>query len=110
MSQTTTWTADPLSWGHGPRLFEMFLEPTCPYSVRAYGKLNETLALAGADQGAILIGGIIVFVSMIVGISVMISGAVILREHRHNRRIDRAMGRENHRDAATCRVVRDAAP
>ena len=50
MSQTTTWTADPLSWGHGPRLFEMFLEPTCPYSVRAYGKLNETLALAGADR------------------------------------------------------------
>ena len=46
----TTWTADPLVWGHGPRLFEMFLEPTCPYSVRAYGKLDETLALAGAER------------------------------------------------------------
>ena len=50
MSQTAPWTADPLSWGHGPRVFEMFLEPTCPYSVRAYGKLDETLALAGADK------------------------------------------------------------
>jgi hypothetical protein len=50
MSQTAPWTADPLSWGHGPRVFEMFLEPTCPYSVRAYGKLDETLALAGADR------------------------------------------------------------
>jgi hypothetical protein len=50
MSQTAPWTADPLSWGHGPRVFEMFLEPTCPYSVRAYGKLDETLSLAGADK------------------------------------------------------------
>ena len=50
MSETATWTADPLSWGHGPRVFEMFLEPTCPYSVRAYGKLDETLALAGAGR------------------------------------------------------------
>ena len=50
MTQTTAWTADPLSWGHGPRLFEMFLEPTCPYSVRAYAKLDETLALAGEDR------------------------------------------------------------
>ena len=49
MSQTS-WTADPLSWGHGPSLFEMFLEPTCPYSVRAYAKLDETLALAGEDR------------------------------------------------------------
>jgi hypothetical protein len=28
----------------------MFLEPTCPYSVRAFGKLDETLALAGEDR------------------------------------------------------------
>jgi hypothetical protein len=45
-----TWRADPLTWGHGPRLFEMFLEPTCPYSVRAYGKIDETLATAGEDR------------------------------------------------------------
>ena len=50
MNQTTTWHADPLTWGHGPRLFEMFLEPTCPFSVRAFGKLDETLALAGEDR------------------------------------------------------------
>jgi glutaredoxin len=49
MSQTTKWRADPLSWGHGPRLFEIFLEPTCPFSVRALGKLDELLATAGAD-------------------------------------------------------------
>jgi hypothetical protein len=45
-----TWRADPLSWGHGPRVFEMFLEPTCPYSCRAYGKIDETLGTAGEDR------------------------------------------------------------
>jgi protein-disulfide isomerase len=28
----------------------MFLEPTCPYSVKAFGKLDETLAAAGEDR------------------------------------------------------------
>ncbi len=32
------------------RLFEVFLEPTCPYSVKAFGKLDETLAMAGEDR------------------------------------------------------------
>jgi hypothetical protein len=50
MNKTAQWSADPLSFGHGPRVFEMFLEPTCPYSVRAYGKLDQTLELAGADR------------------------------------------------------------
>lgn len=45
-----TWRADPLSWGDGPRLFEMFLEPTCPYSVRAFGKIDALLAAAGNDR------------------------------------------------------------
>ncbi|RMU05064.1 hypothetical protein ALP36_04968 [Pseudomonas syringae pv. coriandricola] len=31
--------SDALSWGHGPRLFEVFLEPTCPFSVKAFFKL-----------------------------------------------------------------------
>ncbi|WP_455922937.1 DsbA family protein [Pseudomonas putida] len=44
---TTPWQADPLTWGHGPRLFEVFLEPTCPFSVRAFNKLDDLLALAG---------------------------------------------------------------
>jgi len=47
---TTAWRADPLVWGQGPRIFEVFLEPTCPYSVRAFGKLDELLALAGPDR------------------------------------------------------------
>jgi len=47
---TKTWRADPLTWGYGPRLFEMFLEPTCPYSVRAFGKLDDLFSQAGEDQ------------------------------------------------------------
>jgi hypothetical protein len=50
MNQTTTWRADPLTWGHGPRLLEMFLEPTCPFSVRAFGKLDDLLHQAGEDR------------------------------------------------------------
>jgi hypothetical protein len=50
MNPTTTWHADPLAWGHGPYLFEMFREPTCPFSARALGKLDETLARAGEDK------------------------------------------------------------
>jgi hypothetical protein len=50
MNQRAKWRADPLTWGHGPRLFEMFLEPTCPFSVRAFGKLDDLLRQAGADR------------------------------------------------------------
>ena len=46
----SAWRADPLVWGHGPRVFEAFLEPTCPYSVKAFGKLDDLLAMAGADR------------------------------------------------------------
>ncbi|GGJ84601.1 DsbA family protein [Pseudomonas matsuisoli] len=38
---------DSLSWGLGPRRFEIFLEPTCPYSVKAFLKLDELIAQAG---------------------------------------------------------------
>jgi hypothetical protein len=41
---------DPLVYGHGPRLFEVFLEPTCPYSVRTFLKLDELLATVGEDR------------------------------------------------------------
>ena len=47
---STNWRADPLSWGRGPRVFEMFLEPTCPFSGRAFGKIDQTLAMAGEDR------------------------------------------------------------
>jgi hypothetical protein len=50
MSEIKAWNADPLIWGHGPRLFEMFLEPTCPFSVKAFGKLEETLIATGEDR------------------------------------------------------------
>ncbi|RML92863.1 Thioredoxon-like super protein [Pseudomonas savastanoi pv. glycinea] len=46
----TTMYSDVLSWGHGPRLFEVFLEPTCPFSVKAFFKLDELLAQAGEDK------------------------------------------------------------
>ena len=39
----TNWRADPLHWGHGPRVFEVFLEPTCPHSCRAFGKVDDLL-------------------------------------------------------------------
>ena len=51
----STWRADPLVWGHGPRVFEAFLEPTCPYSVKAFGKLDDLLVMAGADRVTIKI-------------------------------------------------------
>ena len=41
---------EPLMWGHGPRVFEMFLEPTCPYSGKAFAKLDQLLAEAGEDR------------------------------------------------------------
>ena len=44
------WRADPLVWGHGPRIFEVFLEPTCPFSVKAFGKLDDLLDQAGEDR------------------------------------------------------------
>jgi hypothetical protein len=47
---TTAWRADPLEWGRGPRVFEVFLEPTCPHSVRAFGKLDDLLGQAGEDR------------------------------------------------------------
>ena len=47
---TTGWRADPLVWGRGPCAFEVFLEPTCPFSVKAFGKLDDLLAQAGEDR------------------------------------------------------------
>ena len=44
------WRADPIVWGHGPRVFEVFLEPTCPFSIRAFGKLEDLLDKAGEDR------------------------------------------------------------
>ncbi|WP_462378773.1 DsbA family protein [Pseudomonas sp. Marseille-QA0892] len=47
--------ADALTWGHGPRLLEVFLEPNCPFSVKAFNKLDELLAQAGEERVTIKI-------------------------------------------------------
>jgi hypothetical protein len=39
-----------LTFGHGPVELEVFLEPTCPYSARAFGKFPALVAAAGADR------------------------------------------------------------
>ncbi|MGE0310071.1 MAG: DsbA family protein [Lautropia sp.] len=44
------WRADALVWGEGPRIFDIFLEPTCPFSAKAFGKLDDLLARAGEDR------------------------------------------------------------
>ncbi len=44
------WRADPLVWGRGSDLFEVFLEPTCPYSALTFSKLDQLLAKAGKDR------------------------------------------------------------
>lgn len=49
-SEKRSWSAQPLVWGRGDRTFEVFLEPTCPFSVRAFSKLDDLLALAGDDR------------------------------------------------------------
>ncbi|MEY4748115.1 MAG: hypothetical protein RIQ60_329 [Pseudomonadota bacterium] len=41
---------DPLVWGRGPRVLDVFVEPTCPFSGRALGKFDELLTRAGADR------------------------------------------------------------
>lgn len=48
MSEPTR--VDDLVWGTGPRVFEVFLEPTCPYSGRTFGKLDQLLVEAGDDR------------------------------------------------------------
>ena len=49
VEMNSAWRAEPLSWGHGSKVFEVFLEPTCPFSAKAFGKLDETLQSAGAN-------------------------------------------------------------
>lgn len=43
-------TPEALIWGHGPVLFEAFLEPTCPFSTKAFAKLFELLEQMGEDK------------------------------------------------------------
>lgn len=50
MNMSQSYRADALSWGHGPAIFEVFLEPTCPFSVKAFNKLDALLQKAGEDK------------------------------------------------------------
>ena len=47
--------AQPLVWGHGARTFEVFLEPTCPFSVKTFNKLDALLALVGEENVSVKI-------------------------------------------------------
>ena len=46
----TIGTPAPLELGHGPAELEVFLEPTCPFSKLAFGKLQPLVDLVGADR------------------------------------------------------------
>ena len=50
MTSADTTPVAPLSLGHGPTELELFLEPTCPYSKIAFGKLRPLLAALGEDK------------------------------------------------------------
>lgn len=47
--QSTTALA-PIELGHGPTELEIFLEPTCPFSKRAFEKLPQLVAAVGPDK------------------------------------------------------------
>lgn len=50
MNQESGPKVDPLEWGRGSKTLEVFLEPTCPYSAKAFAKLDELLERAGEDK------------------------------------------------------------
>jgi hypothetical protein len=45
-----TKTPAPLEIGHGPTELEIFLEPTCPFSKKAFGKLAPLAESVGPDR------------------------------------------------------------
>jgi Thioredoxin len=47
--QSTTELA-PIEFGHGRTELEIFLEPTCPFSKRAFEKLPQLVATVGPDK------------------------------------------------------------
>lgn len=49
------WHADPLVWGKGTRRLEVFLEPTCPFSVKTFYKLDGFLAQLGESKSCVQI-------------------------------------------------------
>src|SRR5699024_5284244 len=55
VTMANQWHADPLVWGEGQRRLEVFLEPTCPFSVKTFYKLDDFLAQAGASKVSVQI-------------------------------------------------------
>ncbi len=53
--QEFDWSADPLIWGVGGRLLEVFLEPTCPFCARTFLKLDDLLDRSGYEELSIRI-------------------------------------------------------
>lgn len=39
-----------LTLGKGAKILDAFLEPTCPFSAKAFGKFESLLALAGRQR------------------------------------------------------------
>ena len=46
---------EPLVWGNGKKLFEIFLEPTCPFSARTFFKLDDFLSEERSENIALRI-------------------------------------------------------
>ena len=45
-ASSTQTTMDPLVWGQGSKTMEVFLEPTCPFSAKAFAKFDALLERA----------------------------------------------------------------
>ena len=45
----------PFEWGKGEHILEMFLEPTCPYSAKAFNKIDALLAESGENQFKVIV-------------------------------------------------------
>jgi protein-disulfide isomerase len=50
MPATENRRVEPLTWGGGAATFEAFLEPTCPFSGRAFPKLFQLLQQVGEER------------------------------------------------------------
>ena len=50
MTETGEVRCAPLVWGSGACVVDVFLEPTCPFSKLAFGKLPRFLEAAGEDR------------------------------------------------------------
>jgi hypothetical protein len=50
ISARQTNSPDPIELGHGKLELEVYLEPTCPFSKRAFGKLQPLLDAVGDDE------------------------------------------------------------